>query len=122
LFPWIPSKSECASNISIRLRNAAAETWSHLIQQIAAAARESRSGDRGAGNRSQIRVRASGVAVVADAIDEGKIRLHLPVVPDINLEARVELPSAILAELRDFRKTTLPVAQADARYRIIQGI
>src|SRR5215813_11094435 len=119
IFPGIPGKTQSSAHIVVGLVYAAAKSWANLIQQVAGAADRRRIG---AGNGPEIRVGATRVAVVAHAIDEGKVRLHLPRVTQIGLKTRIILSAAVLAKVVDFRKTALPVTQADAAYGVVQGI
>src|SRR2546423_410570 len=119
MIPRVPGEPYSPAHVSVWLVNRSSKSWAHLIEQVSAA---SESWSSAAGHGSQVGIGTTRVAIVANAIQQGKVRLHFPVIASIDLEARIELASAVLSKLLDFRKAPLSIAQSNACHRIIQWI
>src|SRR5438477_789431 len=103
----IPGNADGAAEVVVGLVDFFAEAGANFVEQ---------------GNSGQVTIGTTGVAVVADAIGKGKVRLNLPAVTEVSLNAGIELTATVLTELFDLGEATFAVAESDAGDRIVQRI
>ena len=124
--PWIPRKTDLRGEVQIRLAHPVSQPGAPLIEQISAASGITRFQEgfcyRRARDRSQIAIRTSGVANVAQSIVQSQVRPDFPRVSNIRLKTGIEEPAGRVAEGRQIRAEALSIADVGSGEGVLADI